>query len=189
MALVPHGDTEALFRAVNGNLDWTNFSNRADDVFKLYYLGLISAEIDGGEIDGDTYSSYVLDVFVHHNFSLYNASNIDNFFVPFYMFWGYTNTAYGTNQYMNNLVTISTTGGSATKTTSHLSHLLASDPKQEYILFRWIVTWVSGTVTIPAQTLTTQLAIMYSKYRDTTGDTPPQGGGDGVLYEAINIYI
>jgi hypothetical protein len=156
-------------------------------VWEIWYLGLISTVIVGGEIDGTPDIGYILNVYVHHSFSDFITDAI-----PFYMMWGYKQADAGVNvgtwKKANSLYSLAVSGGSSTQSTSHESYKVGPPNTSEYIHFQWTVMWVSGTVTIPVQTVKAYLCIMYSRIAETLPATA-QGGGGGYLIEDINIYI
>lgn len=155
------------------------------NVWELFYLGLIDQAITGGEVDGDPYVGYILDIIIYHSFSSWKSGAI-----PFYEVYGYSDSAVGTEMYANELVDLTVTGGSSTQTTSHFSYLFNDGVAAitEYIDLRWVVDWVSGTVTIGAQDVKAWLAIKYARTLDA--NVPAGGGGgDDYLHETIEVYL
>jgi hypothetical protein len=158
----------------------------ASGIFSLFFLGLISATITGGTLDGVTYSYYMLVIKVHYSFAGKYANSI-----PFYLFWSYNPQTNYAEEIFANLPVISTSGGASTVTTSHYARIdnLNINPPDEYVRFYWLITRTSGTVTIPSQTLRLYLALFYTNYIESVSYGTTEGGGGGVLSETINIYI
>lgn len=154
-------------------------------VLSLFYIGELVANITGGTLDGVTYSSYVLDIFVHHGFS-------DQFpnLTPLYNFWRKIS---GTNYekfFANALSTLTASGGSSTQSNTHyMQRRMWNGSKEEYILFEFIVYHSSGSVVIPSQAVRIIPAIQYyNQPLSIVNATGGQGGG-GVLYEKFDFYI
>jgi len=155
-------------------------------VLSLFFIGELVANITGGVLDGVTYYGYILDIYVHHGFS-------DQFpdLTPLYSFWRKKSSASSEEFFSNDLNTLTTSGGSATQSNDHqmLRRILVDTTKEEYILFRFIVTHVSGTVTVPAQAVRIIPAIQYYDQPLALVNASVQGGGGGILYEKHDFYI
>jgi len=160
--------------------------------FQIFYLGLLDVDIVGGTLDGVTYSAYVLSIRVHYEFAKLHQTTA----MPFYQFWGYSEKNVlpqsSTSIVANELPELTLSGaglGSAVKTTAHHEIYKASDPADEYVELVWNVVRSGSDVTIDAQNVKTWLSLTYANKTVSPSPITVQGGGGGILYEQIDLYI
>lgn len=190
-------------RAISGNQFGMIYkdSNNVDKVFlggdssgamETYYIGLLEATITGGSLDGITYSYYILDFYLNHNFS-------DEYLnlTPLYNVWGHKVVDERQTILANDLGTLSVSGGTSDQYNSHKMFRSYEDSgitdfgaeTDEYMLMRWGVWRNSGTVVVASQTVQAIANIIYwNEPLEITSPTT-EGGGGGILYESFNFYI
>lgn len=177
-------------------------SNGVDKVFQgpvssgileVFFIGILECDITGGSLDGVTYSSYILDIFLNHDFSEQYPD-----LTPLYQFWREDQTESG-GEPVERIITlgemgsVSPSGGTSTETTTH--RLVKSNTggdtdaaTDEYLQFTYVVVRSAGTVTIVPQTIRLVPAIIYFNEPLEMASTTVQGGGGGILQETFNFY-
>lgn len=155
-------------------------------IFEVFFIGILECDITGGSLDGVTYSSYILDIFLNHDFSTQYPD-----LTPLYQFWREDQTESGGEPVkriitLGDMGSVSPTGGTSTETTTH--QLVKSNTGDEYLRFTYVVDRSAGTVTIAAQTLRLIPAIIYFNEPLEMASATVQGGGGGILQEAFNFY-
>jgi hypothetical protein len=204
---IADGQFGTVYVDINGD-DKVFIGPKSAGIIETYFLGKLQIDITGGVLDGGTYSIYILTVVLHHGFS----KRFPDFQVLYDWFGQNLNTfdglTYQTITKNKVFPQLETSGGVASQSTPALSvdrkngelHYLEgvvdandpSNPNTEYQQWMWMVSWSSGTVTIPPQTLwlITQLYYLNETLPVITSQaTYPQGGGGGILTEELHFYL
>ncbi len=156
----------------------------AAGIMSTYWIGEVLANLVGGTIDGGTYSSYLLTINIHHNFS-------DEYpdLTPLYEFWRDYQYAYEQVIIANDMGSVAH-GGVFTEETYHSMVRSKFTPGAgEYLQFIWNVVRVSGSVIISPQELRLIPHIKFFNIPLTITTASGQGGGGGVLAETFDFYI
>lgn len=192
------GDYGIVYVDSNG-VDKVFQGPKSSGIFEVFFIGILEAVIEGGELDGVTYSTYVLDIFLNHDFSSQYPE-----LTPLYHFWRDSRSTDGGGTFYdhdisaNEMGSLDASGGTSTETTSHRLFKDAlgdagpfgaeNAETNEFLQFRWIVTRSAGTVTIAPQTIIMIPSLIYFNEPLALAEQEVQGGGGGILYEAFNFY-
>ena len=175
----------------SNNVDKVFLGGESSGAMETYYIGLLEAEIAGGSLDGVTYSQYILDFYLNHNFSQ-EYPNL----TPLYNVWGYVFNDEQLTVTAHDLGAIHDATGDLTQYNQHKMFRSNDDEgigfgaeTDEYMLLRWRVVRNSGTVTIANQTVRAVANIIYWNEPLEIATPSYQGGGGGILHESFNFYI
>jgi hypothetical protein len=164
------------------------------NTLNTFFAGELSVETAGATLDAAPYSTYILQVFLNHNFS-----EVLPDYTPLYLFWikylTVSNTRIFNSPNPGGSPPFGVSGGTYTTSDYSVMHRGSVLPPEgafneteEYLLFSWTVERSAGTTTVDATEFTIIPAIIYFPNLEELTPAASQGGGGGTVFEVFNFY-
>lgn len=162
------------------------------NTLNTFFTGILEADISGATLNGSPLNTYIVQIFLNHNFS-----QVFPDLTPLYFFW----RQYGTEGdgsiriFFADQGNLAPSGGTFTASAYNVMHRGDQAPAEsvgsdtdEYLMFNWTVARSAGTTTVAADTIRMIPAIVYFSQPLETIPVGAQGGGGGILIESFNFY-